>query len=355
MILSRNVNLNGVNLASAFAVFVLSALFGCAPEVEKKPFNTTWPLPPAEPKVRHIEIIESGDDMIAPAKSDWVKRLIGGEEDIETRLRRPYGVAVDDEGRIYVTDVGRVFVFDKKKNTIFFIGNKGKEQLKMPIGIAVDSDGKVYVADAAYDRVFIYKDDGNFIGTIGVAGEMKSPAGLAIDKTKGRLYAADTKKNIVMAYALDGKPIFTIEGYGMGKGRFNFPTNIAVDAEGNIFIVDTGNFSVQVFSPDGIYLRTIKGGRPKLFARPKGIAFNSEGNMLIVDAASQKVFVLQKDGSLLFTVGEGGIEPGQFSVPAGIAVDAADRVYVVDQMNGRVQVFQYLSEKWKAAQSPKKN
>ena len=49
-------------------------------------------------------------------------------------------------------------------------------------------------------------------------------------------------------------------------------------------------------------------------------------------------------------MGEGGIEPGQFSMPAGIAADADDRIYVVDQFNARVQVFQYLGEKWKALQ-----
>jgi hypothetical protein len=50
-------------------------------------------------------------------------------------------------------------------------------------------------------------------------------------------------------------------------------------------------------------------------------------------------------------VGEGGIQPGQFSVPAGIAVDNDDRIYVVDQLNARVQVFQYLGEKWNARQA----
>lgn len=326
---------------------LIIVLWSCvAPEVERKPVITIWPPPPAEPKIRFIEEISSGEYVKAETKGGWLERLIGGEEGVEDRLKRPYGVAVDRDSRIYVADVGRVFVFDKKNNSLSFIGDSpGKGQLKMPIGVAVDPDRRVYVSDVTSDRVFIYNRDGRFTGAIGYTGELISPSGLAIDAIRERLYVADTKKNTVRIYTLDGKFLFSLGEHDAHKGKFSFPTNIAVDSEGNIYVVDTGNFRVQVFNPDGEFLKTIGDGRASLFARPKGIAIDSEGRIYVVDAAIQKFYIFDKEGNLFFSLGGGGMEPGQFSVPAGIAVDAEDRIYVVDQLNGRVQVFQYLNDK----------
>jgi len=343
-------------LSVLILALLMSGFWGCAfEEVERKPgkpVNTVWPLPPAEPKIKFVEIIESKDDLQPGTKSGWLKNFIGGEEDIENRLRRPYGVAIDRDGRIYVADVGRVFVFDKKNNSLSFIGDRvGTGQLKMPIGVAVAPDGKVYVSDVTSKRIFIYNRSGEFIKAIGHAGELKNPSGIAVDSAKDRLYVADTRINSVRAYTLDGRFLFAIEGLEADKGKLSFPTNIAVDSHGNIYVVDTGNFRVQVYNSEGKFLKTISGSKPKSFVRPKGIAIDSEGNMYVVDAALQKIFIFDKEGNFFLEVGEAGMEPGQFSMPAGIAADAEDRIYVVDQLNARVQVFQYLGEKWKKKQT----
>lgn len=342
---------------SLFLVLILS---GCAaPEIEKeqvKNVNIFWPPPPADPKIKFVEEFSSIEDMGIETKGGWLQNIIAGDKDVSARLIRPYGVAVDADGKIYVADVGRVLVFDKKNGNFLSIGNKpGTVQLKMPIGIAVSADGTMYVSDAASERVFIYRRGGEFIGAIGSAGELKSPAGLAIDAINGRLYVADTKKYVVRAYAFDGNLLFSITGEGGDKGRFNFPTSIAVDSKCNIYVVDTGNSRVQVFDSDGKFIKTIGGGgKHNLFIRPKGIAIDSDGNIYVVDAAAQKFFMFNKEAKLLFSVGKGGSDPGQFSVPAGICVDAGDGIYVVDQLNGRIQVFQYLGEKWKASLSSQK-
>lgn len=352
----KRVNSFKLKLLQLLILFNLFFITGCAfEEVERmpeKPVNTVWPLPPAEPKIKFGEIIASKDDLQPRAKSGWLKDFIGGEEDIEGRLIRPYGVTVDKEGRIYVTDVGRVFVFDRNSGSLSFMGDKpGAGQLKMPIGVAVSSDGSVYVSDVTAQKLFVYNRSGAFIRAIGRAGELKSPSGIAVDSAKDRLYVADTRINAVRAYTLDGISLFVIEGLEADKGKLSFPTNIAVDSHGNIYVVDTGNFRVQVYNSEGKFLRTISSGsKPKSFVRPKGITIDSEGNMYVVDAALQKIFIFDKEGNFFLEVGEGGMEPGQFSMPAGIAADADDRIYVVDQFNARVQVFQYLGEKWKALQ-----
>ncbi len=335
---------------------VMTSFFACAfEEAERKPAKpliTSWPLPPAEPKIQFMGELSSIEDMRIESRSGLLDFLIGGEDDAAGGMIRPYGVAAGFDGRIYVTAVGKVFIFDKKNKSLSFIGDQsGKGQLKMPIGIAVSPERKIYVSDVSYERIFIYNSDGAFSGAIGFTGELKGPGGLALDPIRRRLYVANTKKSAVRSYTLEGKFLFSIGE--TDEIKLSYPTNITVDSQGNIYVVETGNFRAQVFDPEGKFLRIIKGVKPNNLIRPKGIAIDSEGHIYIVDSALQKVFMFDRDGNFILSFGEGGNRPGQFSVPAGIATDAEDRIYVVDQLNMRVQVFQYLGEKWKSVQQQK--
>jgi DNA-binding beta-propeller fold protein YncE len=322
----------------------------CAPQAEKKVWDIVWPLPPEEPRIRFVDILQSDKDVV---KESQVAKILFGE-DAEVRLLKPYGVAVGKDGKVYVSDIGKVFIFDRQNGRVDFLGAEaGTGKLRTPIGIAIAQDGRVFVTDTSSDRVFIYNERGNISGAIGKKGEFDSPSGIAIDEKRGRLYVSDAKIHSVRAYTLEGKPLFTIGERGGEPGTFNFPTNIALDSKGNLYVVDTGNFRVQVFDPDGKHLRNIGsiGDRPGNFSRPKGIAIDSEDHIYVVDSAYQNFQIFDKDGQLLLFVGEGGRNPGQFVLPAGIAIDSEDRIYVVDQLNSRVQIFEYIGEKWRKRQA----
>lgn len=338
------------NLLILLLASILIGVTACAPPAEKKVWNIVWPLPPDEPKVKFGDILRS--DVDVKEQSGFRTALFG--EETEQALTKPYGVAVDGDGRVYVTDIGRVFVFDKTKHRMDFIGQEpGSGNLKLPIGIAISRDGKVYVSDTASDKIFVYNRDGKFLTAFGHEGEFANPSGIAIDEKRQRLYVVDAKKHNVRAYTLGGDLILTIGERGDSEGKFNSPTNIALNREGNIYVVDTNNFRVQVFDPEGKFMKIIgrAGDTPGSFARPKGIAFDSEENFYVVDAAFQNFQLFTREGQLLLFVGEGGTNPGQFLSPSGIFIDPDDRIYVVDQINARVQVFQYLGEKWKQRQA----
>lgn len=332
----------------ALLASLLISIVGCAPPVEKKTWDIVWPLPPDEPRVRFIDILQSNLDV--EEQGGFSKALFG--EEVVQGLSKPYGVAVDKAGRVYVTDLGRVFVFDKANKKLSFIGAEaGTGKLRIPIGIAVSSSQqRVYVTDTASDKVYVYSLEGKFLTAFGQKEEFESPSGLAIDEKRGRFFIADARKHNVRAYDFRGGLLFTIGGRGEDVGQFNYPTNLALDSSGNLYVVDTGNFRIQVFNHEGKPVRTFGsiGDRPGNFARPKGIAIDSEDNVYIVDAAFQNFQIFNKEGRVLLFVGDGGRNPGQFSIPAGIAVDGQDRIYVVDQLNSRVQIFQYMNEKWKA-------
>ncbi len=348
---------------SIFAAIFIAMLFcitACAPTSEKKVHNIVWPLPPEEPRIKFIETFESNKDF---EEENLLQTIISGE-DTELKLTKPYGITVDKEGKIYVTDIGKIFIFDRKNKKVDFIGTEtASVKLKMPIGIAISQEGKIYVTDTAYDKVFIFSLDGEMLTAIGQKGEFGNPSGLAIDEKRRRLYVVDTKQHNVRAYStIDLSLLMTIGERGNNDGNFNFPTNITVDNDGNFYVVDTNNFRVQIFSPEGKHIKTIGriGDSPGSFARPKGIAIDSEGHIYVVDAAFQNFQIFDKKGQLLLFVGEAGYGNGQFFLPAGIFIDNEDRIYVVDQLNARVQVFEYLGEKWKKQhalpqQAPKKN
>lgn len=335
-------NLQRILLTTA----VLASFTGCASV--KKDVDIVWPLPPEEPKIKYVETLQSDKDV--QGKKGLENALLG--EDKKNSLTRPYGCAVDTEGRIYATDVGRVMVFDEKNKKLGFIGddaNTGK--LAVPMGIAIGHDGRVYVADSARKRVFLYGADWKMITAVGRAGELDSPTGVAIDEKRGRIYVADTKKHKVLVYPLAGGDLIKTLGDGRGgePGKFNFPTNLTTDQEGNLYVTDTGNFRIQEFDPDGKLVRTLGalGDKPGNFTRPKGIALDSEENLYVVDTAFNNIQVFNKKGDLLIYVGEGGFTPGQFNSPSGICIDSDDRIVVADGMNSRLQVLQYLSENWK--------
>jgi len=85
-----------------------------------------------------------------------------------------------------------------------------------------------------------------------------------------------------------------------------------------------------------------QGDRPGEFLRPKGVAIDSEGNYWVVDAAFNNVQIFSPKGELLMWVGQFGNVPGAFNLPLGIYIDKSQKVYVSDQLNHRVQIFQFM-------------
>lgn len=333
----------------------IAGLFACAPTMpERKKIDLVWPLPPDEPRIKYVDYFQTSLDLGA---KKGIAEVLFGEEKVDA-LDKPYGVAVDKEGKVYITDLGRVWVIDFKNKTYRFIGDEpGVGRLVQPIGIAVSSDGRVFVTDVSLDRVFVYNKEGKTIGAIGERGEFEGASGIAIDEKRGLVYIVDARKHYVNVYSLDNyKKIKTLGRRGEAPGEFNFPTNIAIDKEGRLYVVDTGNFRIQIFDSEGRFIKSIGklGDTPGSLARPKGIAIDSEGHIYVVDAAFQNFQIFDFDGNILLFVGSGGIEPGQFILPAGIAIDDEDRIYVINQLPPSLQIFEYMGEKWKKRQAKEK-
>jgi DNA-binding beta-propeller fold protein YncE len=130
--------------------------------------------------------------------------------------------------------------------------------------------------------------------------------------------------------------------------RFNTPTGLATDSKGNLYVVDAGNARIQVFDPDGNFLRMwgTSGSDPGEFNFRRGddnligdIAVDAEGNILVADNANQRIQKFDNAGKYLDEWGKAGMEDGQFRSPIGIALDEEGNIYVIDDSRDDVQKF----------------
>jgi DNA-binding beta-propeller fold protein YncE len=329
-----------------------------------------WPAPPDLTRIRYVAQLlgqKAENAPVKPKKSGWMDRLAG----IETQnamlpkpvhvLAKPYGVAVDSAGKIYVADsyVAAVFIFDERTGAVEFIRNGIDAKFKDIIGLAIDDSDRLFVSDAGLHQVSVFGKDRKLESVFGSA-ELGRPSGMAIDNENRFLYVADVEKEQIAVFDADTYKFLRVVG-GPGKveaddspATFAKPTNVAVDDDGNLYVSDTLNNRVQIFDADGNFISMFgkPGDGPGFLARPKGIALDGDGHIWIVDALQNRVQIFDREGHLLAFFGEPGKHPGQFGLPSGLCIDKQNRVVVAEQLKGRIQVFRYVTEAEAAAQKP---
>jgi uncharacterized protein (TIGR03437 family) len=249
---------------------------------------------------------------------------------INAMLNAPAGVAVDSSGNIYIADLLNSRVREISNGIITTIlGNPGNDpvsgaQVLGPVGLALDRAGNLFIADKPNNRVLKYAKGVATVvagtGVFGYAGDngpaasalLYAPSGVAVDPD-GNVYIADTNNQRIRKVLTDGT-ITTVAGNGnpgysgdnglATSAMLNSPLDVALDASGSLYIVDTGNERIRKVS-DGV-ITTIAGGGPfdgplgddgpatnaNLFS-PSGLATDySSGNQYIADTGDNQVRLL---------------------------------------------------------------
>ena len=179
----------------------------------------------------------------------------------DTVLKRPSGIAVDNENRfVYVVDTGNetVFVFDADNFKLLRkLGGPAKklndddpETFAKPTNVALDKDGNVYVSDTLNNRIQIFDADGKFISMFGKAGDapgtFQRPKGVAID-SDGHIWVVDASQCNVQIYDKEGH-LLAYFGYGGGlPGQFGLPAGIAIDKNNRAIVSDQVRGRIQIF------------------------------------------------------------------------------------------------------------
>ena len=346
---ARTMTITRTLLATAAAVAT-----ACASGPPPKP-AVVWPDPPEVARIRFVTSFRSGADLDHDGWGDFKRGLLGGTSR-EAALSHPMGLALSDDGqRLYVADLrgSQVLVADFARKTVERFAPD--ENFPFPFNVAVDAEENVYVADSVARSVSVFDRHGKRLRSFGQKEGLERPTGLAIDRKRGLVYVSDTShsqsgNHRVFAYTLEGKVVREV-GHGRGSedGAFNFPSYLALDATGNLYVNDSMNFRVQVFDADGQFLRAFgkQGDSPGAFGRMKGLAFDSFENLYVVDGEHAVVQIFNKDFDALMYFG--GNRPDLlefFDIPSAIAIDRkTNRIYVANQLTPRINVYDLINTK----------
>jgi len=266
-------------------------------------------------------------------------------------LRAPQGIAVNASGYVYIVDQGnqRVGIFRNNGAFVKYFGLGPPGNFTMPMGMAIDQNGSVYVDDANTDfkdgfagNITKFTMNGGFVlswGGVNSGGTLFEPQGLSVDGS-GNVYVADGLETRVQKFSgTSQKLLLTVGSLGTTPGHFSNPMGVTVDNLGNIFVGDPINFNVQQFSSGtGAYIASLAYQRLGRLSTPFGSATDGLGNVYIVDQDNQRVQKFNvSSGGFVAAWGTPGTNTGQFTSPAGIVVDHGGNVYVADSNNNRVQ------------------
>ena len=285
-------------------------------------------------------------------------------------------------GRIAEVPVGvpRYETFHTSK---FVTGTKGRApgQLNDPSGLAIHAcSNQIYVADNGNGRVEIFSETGEYLNLLG-DGQLNDPYGIAIHEDN--VYVSCWDHTITKLSVTDMNDVRQRGEYGSGDGQFDYPAQLAIDPTGDIFIADTGNNRICVYSKDLFHNRSIKHktviapfdvkisndqlyvlcpqtdpcmhvltlngewlrslitcGRGMNVSAPLFFCFDRLNNFVMSDQESHSIRVFSPEGNLLHKIGKEGHDKGSFFRPQGIAIASNGKlVCVSNNKNYCLQIF----------------
>jgi tripartite motif-containing protein 71 len=171
---------------------------------------------------------------------------------------QPLAIAFDAAGQLYVSNLGgeqqQILVFDKEGRLLRSFGTDAG--MSFPNGIGIDAVGNVYVTDSNNGRLLVFAPDGTLAAQVGRGageGNLGLPRGVTVDGS-GLVYVTDASGQAVFAFRAlkPGERRLGFVGMfgtqGVTEGAFEFPNQITVDSRGRVYIADTGNDRVQIWS-----------------------------------------------------------------------------------------------------------
>lgn len=257
--------------------------------------------------------------------------------------------------------------------TVFFPPPPDEPRIQYLTGISDSSD--ITGTQSNFSLVLTGAEKANVIRGLGKT--------FGITSHKGKIYIAATSSSQVIIIDFANKTFEYLKGAIKGPGVLKKPVSVALDDDGNLYVVDPGRKEVVVYNSAGDYVRTFgkenekskivgivafgpdlyaidnRSNEVKVFDRktkelvttfgktedekglslPSYINNDAEGNLYITNIGSGKINKYDRDGHWLSSFGKFGDSFGEFARPRGVAIDDTGQVYVVDAGHQNVQVF----------------
>lgn len=317
--------------------------------------------------LRYLRTRDLGFPALRPAQArllppQYLYSIVG---EGQSAMLRPLGVGVAKNGNVYVSDSregygGRMLVFTTPGRFLFEFNrlDPGKVKnrhatLMLPVYVAVNPvDQNVYVTDRQRAALYVFRPDGTFLREIRPYGRSDAfwkPNALGFTPD-GTLYVSDVllehqvwrfdpSGRTVLKFGKSGRELTNINRQ---TGRFWFPNGIAVAQDGEVWVADSDNRRLQIFTPRGKFLRVLA-----TTGHPRGIVWWRLGNaqrLVMSDTLAHFMTVYAKNGQELVAFGERGQGPAQFLYPNGLDVGPDLKIFITDRLNDRVQVWGWAAE-----------
>ncbi len=349
----------------------------------------------------HIYVVDSGTDQVVIYQNNGKLEGVFGKSG-DGRLRSPQGIAIHD-GIVYVADSGhsRIQLFGingvvlstlnintNPRNLERFSDKEETFKLDEPIDIALDQQGRVFVLDANNSRIRVYDQNGLYLNTLPKGGKI-----IDMVISDSGIFAIDTSSYSVNQYGFDLRLITSIGSKGEGKGQFKSLNGVAINTEHHLYIGDhdalavhkykakpvepqsikdqlatresvkwvgDSKLDVSKFAWDGedtLYainekeksiIKLAKGERTKTFKikdfTPVSLAVANDGMVWAIDGENYRIVKLDEIGNIVNRFGtkekmlsDGGA--GEFDAPVDIAISSKGLIFIADQDNHWIQVF----------------
>ncbi|XP_019620501.1 PREDICTED: tripartite motif-containing protein 2-like [Branchiostoma belcheri] len=217
----------------------------------------SYPIDVAVDKDGNIAVLENGNKRVQIFDTKTGQSLrsfpVVGEY--------PFGIDIDSDGQFIVTSRNQLFSTDKQAIDVY--SREGEltktlipDCLRNPNGVAVLKDGRMVVVDDSQQSCLLLQHDGSLIREIG-KGQLQGPEFIAVDESRDMFFVTDFPAHKVFVFDLEGNLNFSFGEEEENEGELHCPTGITLDPAGNIIVVNYWNNRLQVFRPDGTYLRTV--------------------------------------------------------------------------------------------------
>ena len=293
-----------------------------------------------------------------PEGVDWIRSIYAWGTTASTLLRGPVDVAVSPSGTIWtVTNKQVIAGFDpdgRVAGLITPVAGKGKGQVVSFEGLAVADNGDIYVTDFGRKVIMVFSSGGQYLREF------------PTDDLPNEVYVRGDKVAIA---TISGVEVRTTTGKLLNKWGKRGSGDIGIDGahgifigtDGTVYVSDTSNARIRAFTPAGRPLWTRSGvrkgtdkaaptaekirGISQGLQLPAGMAMDDSGRLLVVDPFEFQILALNaKNGQIVARYGEFGQSDGKFAYPTGIAYDRQrDTVMVADTANNRVQIIRLPS------------
>ncbi|KAI8509701.1 hypothetical protein Bbelb_121290 [Branchiostoma belcheri] len=187
-----------------------------------------------------------------------------------------FGTDTDSSGNLFVTSYGASFGVRKYSREGELLETFNPEYLRHPLGVAVLKDGRMVAADKQQKSCLLLQPDGSLIREIG-KGQLQDPWFIAVDESRGLMFVTDNRAHKVVVFDLEGNLRFSFGKRGQNPGELSSPTGVTLDHAGNVIVANKADGRIQVFGPDGRYLRTVTTSR----GAPHGLALTPEGYVAV--------------------------------------------------------------------------